>query len=142
LTERVFRELASMVGYVDDFDLAEEAAQEAFARAEAAPDGHDVQRMVVSAAQVPIGASNARSGRDAGTNMPTHRVPAESESRWQPTLAASRSPPPRPCLRRPLARPSTNLLRGRVEHLGGGTQAPALRGKLDRGREAPSHGRA
>ena len=70
-----------MVGYVDDFDLAEEAAQEAFASAEAAPDGHDEQRMVVSAAQVPIGASNARSGRDAGTNMPTHRVPAERELR-------------------------------------------------------------
>jgi hypothetical protein len=37
--------------------------------------------MVVSAALVPIGASNARAGRDAGTNMPTHRVPAERELR-------------------------------------------------------------
>jgi predicted RNA polymerase sigma factor len=41
LIERVFRELASMVGYVDDFDLADEAAEEAFAIAEAARDGHD-----------------------------------------------------------------------------------------------------
>jgi hypothetical protein len=57
LIERVFRELASVVGYVDDFDLAEPAAQ------------------------VPIGASNARSGRDAGTNMSTHRVSAERELR-------------------------------------------------------------
>lgn len=31
MIERVFRELASTVGYVDDFDLAEEAAHEAFA---------------------------------------------------------------------------------------------------------------
>ncbi len=71
-----------MVGYVDDFDLGEGGSPGGVRdRAEAARDGHDEQRMVVSAAQVSIGASNARSGTDAGTNMPTHRVPAERELR-------------------------------------------------------------
>lgn len=34
---------------------------------------------VVSVAQVPISTSNARSGADARTNMPTHRVPVEDD---------------------------------------------------------------
>lgn len=32
---------------------------------------------VFSVGQVPIGASNARSGTDTGTNMPTHGGPTE-----------------------------------------------------------------
>ena len=64
-----------MVGNVDDFDLAADSTQEAFAIGEARDDRDDV-----SVAWW-IGAPNARSGREAGTNMPTHRVPAEAESR-------------------------------------------------------------
>jgi hypothetical protein len=73
LIERVFRErwgrvLASMVGYVGDFDLAEESTQEAFAIALRLPG---TTATIVSVTQVPIGASNARSGR----------VPPEDELR-------------------------------------------------------------
>jgi len=83
LIERVFRErwgrvLASVVGYVGDFDLAEESTQEAFAIALRLPGTTGRSSRV---ALVPIGASNARSGTDVGINMPTHRVPAEDELR-------------------------------------------------------------
>jgi hypothetical protein len=62
------------------FDLAEESTQEAFAIALRLPGTTaTISGWVVSVAQVPIGASNARSGTDTGTNMPTHRVPAEDE---------------------------------------------------------------
>ena len=70
LIERVFRErwrrvLASMVGYVGDFDLAEESTQEAFAIALRLPaTTATISGWVFSVAQVPIGASNARSGTD------------------------------------------------------------------------------
>ena len=85
MIERVFRErwrrvLASLVGYVGDFDLAEESTQEAFAIALRLPGTTaTISRWVFSVAQVPIGASNARSGTDTGTNMPTHRRPAKDE---------------------------------------------------------------
>ncbi|MGO9752303.1 MAG: hypothetical protein ACLP8S_26960 [Solirubrobacteraceae bacterium] len=68
MIERVFRErwgrvLASIVGNVGDFDLAEESTQEAFAIALRLPG---TTATIVSVAQVPIGASNARcSQRDA-----------------------------------------------------------------------------
>ena len=87
MIERVFRErwrrvLASMVGYVGDFDLAEESTQEAFAIALRLPGTiATISGWVFSVAQVPIGASNARSGTDVGINMPTHRGPAEDELR-------------------------------------------------------------
>ena len=71
MIERVFREpwgrvLASTVGYVGDFDLAEEV-DPGGVRAEATR----TTATIVSVAQVPIGASNARSGR----------VPPEDELR-------------------------------------------------------------
>jgi len=87
LIERVFRErwrrvLASLVGNVGDFDLAEESTQEAFAIALRLPGTTaTISGWVFPVAQVPIGASNARSGTGAGTNMPTHRGPAEDELR-------------------------------------------------------------
>jgi hypothetical protein len=84
---------------------------------------------VFSVAQVPIGASNARSGTDTGTNMPTHRGPAEHKLPWQPTPAASRSSPSRACYetsaRSPVNRPP---FAGCVGHVGGRGRAPALRG--------------
>ena len=71
-----------MVGYVGDFDLAEESTQEAFAIALRLPGTTaTIGGWVVSVAEVPIGASNARSGTDVGINMPTHLVPAEHELR-------------------------------------------------------------
>ena len=81
MIERVFRErwgrvLASMVGYVGDFDLAEESTQEAFAIALRLPG-----TIATISGWAPIDASNARSGTDVGINMPTHRVPAEDELR-------------------------------------------------------------
>lgn len=83
MIERVFREqrgrvLASIVGYVGDSILLEESTQETFAIALRLPG---TTATIVSVAQVPIGASNARSGKDVGINMPTHRVPAEHELR-------------------------------------------------------------
>lgn len=64
------------------FDLAEESTQEAFAIALRLPGTiATISGWVVAVAEVPIGASNARSGTDVGINMPTHRVPAEDELR-------------------------------------------------------------
>ena len=65
--------LASLVGYVGDFDLAEESTQEAFAIALRLPGTTaTISGRVFSVAQVPIGASNARSGRiPAPTSRPT-----------------------------------------------------------------------
>lgn len=64
------------------FDLAEESTQEAFAIALRLPATiATIIGWVVSVAEVPIGASNARSGTDVGINMPTHRVLAEDELR-------------------------------------------------------------
>ena len=68
MIERVFRErwrrvLASLVGYVGDFDLAEESTQEAFPIAPRLPGTTGtISGWVISVAQVPIRASNARSG--------------------------------------------------------------------------------
>jgi hypothetical protein len=71
-----------LVGYVGDFDLAEESTQDAFAIALRLPGTTaTISGSVFSVAQVPSGASNARAGTDAGTNMPTHRGPAEDELR-------------------------------------------------------------
>ena len=71
-----------MVGYVRHLDLAEESTHEAFAIALRLPGtAATISGWVVSVAQVPIGASSARSGTDAGTTTPTHRVPAEDELR-------------------------------------------------------------
>lgn len=67
-------------GSVGDFDPAYEAVQEAFAIALRLPvTTLTISGRVFSVAQVTIGASNARSGPDTGTNAPTHRRPAEDE---------------------------------------------------------------
>ena len=64
--------LASLVGNVGDFDLAEESTQEAFAIALRLPGTTaTISGWVFPVAQVPIGASNTRSGR----------VPPEDELR-------------------------------------------------------------
>ncbi len=81
MIERVFREqwgrvLASMVGYVGDFDLAEESTQKAFAITLRLP----ATTATISRRVFPGGPGPDR-GRTpvTGTNKPTHRGPAEDE---------------------------------------------------------------
>ena len=133
LIERVFRErwgrvLASMVGYVGDFDLAEESTQEALAIGWAARDDRDDQRMGRLGGPGPDRARRtpAPARIPAPTCRPTACPPRTScdSSRPQPRRGHRRRDR---ALRRPLPRPSTDLLCGRVGHLGGGARAPALR---------------
>ena len=81
MIERVFRErwrrvLASLVGNVGDFDLAEESTQEAFAIALRLPGTTaTISGWVFPVAQVPIGVERPI----PAPTKPTHRGPAEDE---------------------------------------------------------------
>lgn len=123
--ERWRRALASLVGYVGDFDLAEESTQKAFAITLRLPaTTATISRRVFPVAQVPTGVERPL---PAPTSRPTAGPPR--------TRSHNNRPPPRPGHRRrdramrrppPLARQQTSIC-DCVGHLGGGARAPALR---------------
>lgn len=120
--ERWRRALASLVGYVGDFDLAEESTQKAFAITLRLP-----RRSADGSSRWPRSPTGVERPLPAPTSRPTAGPPR--------TSSHSNRPPPRPGHRRrdramrrppPLARQQTSIC-DCVGHLGGGARAPALR---------------